>query len=73
MLGFVELSRWKSRDIQVAVKRGCLYEEFCPSRDGCVLDGNNMVTKKMTANEFFNLYAAGERDFFEVEITNADW
>jgi hypothetical protein len=31
-----------------------------------------MAIKKMTADNFFSLYAAGERDFFEVEITNAD-
>jgi uncharacterized protein YjbI with pentapeptide repeats len=31
-----------------------------------------MAIKKMTPDEFFSLYAAGERDFFEVEITDAD-
>ncbi len=31
-----------------------------------------MAIKKMTADEFFRLYAAGERDFMEVEIIDAD-
>jgi uncharacterized protein YjbI with pentapeptide repeats len=31
-----------------------------------------MAIKKMTPDEFFSLYASGERDFMEVEITDAD-
>ena len=43
-------------------------------QDAVVLfrSSRTMAIKKMTADEFFKLYAAGERDFFEVEITDAD-
>jgi uncharacterized protein YjbI with pentapeptide repeats len=60
---FGELAWGEIGDLDFEVKWSCPCEEFCPGRDGCILE-----VEIMTAEELLERYAAGERDFSGIKF-----